>query len=61
MARFGLKIALSWGLSAEDRCPDHAPACCASREGWWSRGENRFIPDYQSRFKDLAGPWLRVV
>src|SRR5262249_27355430 len=28
---------------------------------WWSRGENRFIPDYQSRFKDLAGLWLRVV
>jgi len=52
MARFGLKI----------RLPTQVAAFFAGGDGaWWSRGENRFAPDYRSGFNDLAGLWLGLV
>jgi hypothetical protein len=52
MARFGLKI----------RLPTQDSGFFTGGDGaWWSRGENRFVPDYHSRFKDLADLWLKLV
>jgi hypothetical protein len=29
-----------------------------ARGTWWSQGENRFVPGYQSRFNGLVRLWL---
>jgi hypothetical protein len=52
MARFGLKVCLTT-LAVGTLLP--------GGKGWWSRGEDRFFPDYRSRFNDLAGLWLARV
>ena len=52
MASFGPKI----------RLPTNTAELFAGVvKGWWSRGENRVVPDYQSEFNELAGLWLSPV
>jgi len=50
------------GIHFSGSCFNAGAAVFAGGEGaWWSRGENRFVPDYHSRFKDLAGLRLHLV